>query len=126
MLAVMLAALMSSLTSIFNSASTLFTIDVYTRMRSDASELEQVIAGRLFVVFMVAVSIVWIPIINSSASSQLFVYIQSITAYLAPPICAIYLLAVFWPRANEQVGTERKLMYSRIQGVAWSCLSRAD
>ncbi|XP_043194289.1 sodium/glucose cotransporter 4-like [Amphibalanus amphitrite] len=102
MLAVMLAALMSSLTSIFNSASTLFTIDVYTRLRSRASELEQVIAGRVFVVFMVAVSIVWIPIINSSASSQLFVYIQSITAYLAPPICAIYLLAVFWPRANEQ------------------------
>ena len=53
---------------------------------------------------MVAVSIVWIPIISSSASSQLFVYIQSITAYLAPPICAIYLLAVFCPRVNEQVG----------------------
>ena len=46
MLAVMLAALMSSLTSIFNSASTLFTIDVYTRLRTSASELEQVIAGR--------------------------------------------------------------------------------
>ena len=76
---------------------------MYTRLRNNASELEQVIAGRVFVVFMVAVSIVWIPIINSSASSQLFVYIQSITAYLAPPICAIYLLAVFWPRANEQV-----------------------
>ncbi|XP_037083666.1 sodium/glucose cotransporter 4-like isoform X2 [Pollicipes pollicipes] len=102
MLAVMLAALMSSLTSIFNSASTLFTIDVYTRIRGGASELEQVIAGRVFVLFMVGVSIVWIPIINSSASSQLFVYIQSITSYLAPPICAIYVLAVFWPRANEQ------------------------
>jgi len=102
MLAVMLAALMSSLTSIFNSASTLFTIDIYTRIRRNASEIEQVIAGRLFVIFMVAVSIVWIPIINSSSSSQLFVYIQSITSYLAPPICAIYVIAVFWPRANEQ------------------------
>ena len=46
MLAVMLAALMSSLTSIFNSASTLFTIDIYTRLRRGASEIEQVIAGR--------------------------------------------------------------------------------
>ena len=46
MLAVMLAALMSSLTSIFNSASTLFTIDIYTRLRRNASEIEQVIAGR--------------------------------------------------------------------------------
>lgn len=102
MLAVMLAALMSSLTSIFNSASTLFTIDIYTRMRPKASELEQVIAARAFVVFMTAVSIAWIPVINSSSSSQLFVYIQSITSFLAPPICAVYVLAVFWPRTNEQ------------------------
>ena len=47
------------------------------------------------------VSVIWIPIINASQGSQLFTYIQSITSYLAPPICAVYLLAVFWPRCNE-------------------------
>ncbi|KAF0296953.1 Sodium/glucose cotransporter 4 [Amphibalanus amphitrite] len=121
MLAVMLAALMSSLTSIFNSASTLFTIDIYTRVRRNASEMEQVIAGRVFVVFMVAVSIVWIPIINSSSSSQLFVYIQSITSYLAPPICAIYLLAVFWPRTNEQ-GAFWGIMIGLVVGMIRFCV----
>ena len=101
MLAVMLAALMSSLTSIFNSSSTIFTMDVYTRFRKNAGETELLIAGRAFVLFLVFVSIIWIPIINASSGSQLFVYIQSITSYLAPPICAVYLLAMFWPRCNE-------------------------
>ena len=58
-------------------------------------------SGRLFVLVLVGISVVWIPIINASQGSQLFVYIQSITSYLAPPICAIYLLAIFWPRTNE-------------------------
>jgi len=101
MLAVMLAALMSSLTSIFNSSSTIFTMDIYPRFRPKPSEVEQLLVGRLFVLVLVAISIVWIPIIQASQGSQLFNYIQSITSYLAPPICAVYLLAVFWPRTNE-------------------------
>merc|ERR1719495_1066075 len=101
MLAVMLAALMSSLTSIFNSSSTIFTMDLYPRFRPKASEAELLLVGRIFVVVLVGVAIVWIPIIQASQGSQLFNYIQSITSYLAPPICAVYLLAIFWPRANE-------------------------
>jgi Na+/proline symporter len=101
MLAVMLAALMSSLTSIFNSSSTIFTMDIYTRIRPKATEKELLFAGRAFVLVLVVVSIVWIPIINAAQGSQLFVYIQSITSYLAPPICSVYLLAIFWPRTNE-------------------------
>lgn len=101
MLAVMLAALMSSLTSIFNSSSTIFTMDIYPRLRSNPSEVELLLVGRIFVLFLVAVSIVWIPIIQASQGSQLFNYIQSITSYLAPPICSVYLLAIFWPRTNE-------------------------
>ena len=46
MLSVMMASLMSSLTSIFNSASTLFTMDLYTKIRKQASERERLIAGR--------------------------------------------------------------------------------
>merc|ERR550519_130977 len=101
MMAVMLAALMSSLTSIFNSSSTIFTMDIYPRIRSKPSEVELLVVGRVFVLVLVAVSIVWIPIIQASQGSQLFNYIQSITSYLAPPICAVYLLAIFWPRTNE-------------------------
>jgi len=97
----MMAALMSSLSSIFNSSSTIFTMDVYTRFRPRAGETELLIAGRIFIVFLVVVSVIWIPIIQAAQGSQLFVYIQSITSFLAPPICAVYLLAVFWPRTNE-------------------------
>ena len=101
MLAVMLAALMSSLTSIFNSSSTIFTMDIYPRFRSRPNEVELLLVGRLIVLVLVGISIMWIPIIQANKGSQLFNYIQSTTSFLSPPICAVYLLAVFWPRTNE-------------------------
>ncbi|XP_030182742.1 sodium/glucose cotransporter 4 isoform X1 [Lynx canadensis] len=101
MIAVILAALMSSLTSIFNSSSTLFAIDVWQRFRKKATEQELMVVGRLFVVFLVVISILWIPVIQSSNSGQLFDYIQSVTSYLAPPITALFLLAIFCKRVTE-------------------------
>ncbi|XP_002743747.1 sodium/glucose cotransporter 1 isoform X1 [Callithrix jacchus] len=101
MLSVMLASLMSSLTSIFNSASTLFTMDIYTKVRKGASEKELMIAGRLFILLLIGISIAWVPIVQSAQSGQLFDYIQSITSYLGPPIAAVFLLGIFWKRVNE-------------------------
>uniref|UniRef100_A0A8C6UU83 Sodium/glucose cotransporter 1 n=1 Tax=Neogobius melanostomus TaxID=47308 RepID=A0A8C6UU83_9GOBI len=101
MLSVMLASLMSSLTSIFNSASTLFTMDIYTKVRGSASERELMIAGRVFIVFLIGVSIAWIPVVQNAQSGQLFDYIQSITSYLTPPVAAVFLLAIFCKRVNE-------------------------
>ncbi|XP_064189411.1 sodium/glucose cotransporter 4 [Anguilla rostrata] len=102
MIAVMMAALMSSLTSIFNSSSTLFTMDIWQRLRRQASERELMVVGRVFILVLVLISILWIPIIQSSNSGQLFDYIQAITSYLAPPITAVFLMAIFWKRVNEQ------------------------
>uniref|UniRef100_A0A8C2SYB7 Sodium/mannose cotransporter SLC5A10 n=1 Tax=Coturnix japonica TaxID=93934 RepID=A0A8C2SYB7_COTJA len=102
MIAVMMAALMSSLTSIFNSCSTLFTMDIWRRMRPGASERELLLVGRVMTVLLVALSVVWIPILQSSSGGQLYIYIQAVTSYLAPPVTAVFILAVFWPRANEQ------------------------
>uniref|UniRef100_K7FUN5 Sodium/glucose cotransporter 1 n=1 Tax=Pelodiscus sinensis TaxID=13735 RepID=K7FUN5_PELSI len=102
MLSVMLASLMSSLTSIFNSASTLFTMDIYTRIRTRASEKELMLAGRLFILVLIGVSIAWVPVVQSAQSGQLFDYIQSITSYLGPPIAATFLLAIFCKRVNEE------------------------
>ncbi|XP_013908039.1 PREDICTED: sodium/glucose cotransporter 5 [Thamnophis sirtalis] len=102
MVAVMMAALMSSLTSIFNSSSALFTMDIWRKVRQEASEKELLLVGRVVTVVLVAVSVVWLPILQSSNSGQLFIYIQSVTSYLAPPVTAVFLLAVFWKRANEQ------------------------
>ncbi|XP_009455555.2 sodium/glucose cotransporter 4 isoform X10 [Pan troglodytes] len=105
MIAVIMAALMSSLTSIFNSSSTLFTIDVWQRFRRKATEQELMVVGRVFVVFLVVISILWIPIIQSSNSGQLFDYIQAVTSYLAPPITALFLLAIFCKRVTEPVSS---------------------
>lgn len=101
MLSVMLASLMSSLTSIFNSASTLFTMDIYTKIRKTATEKELMLAGRVFILVLIGISIAWVPIVQSAQSGQLFDYIQSITSYLGPPIAAVFLLAVFCKRVNE-------------------------
>ncbi|XP_062340323.1 sodium/glucose cotransporter 1 [Osmerus eperlanus] len=101
MLSVMLASLMSSLTSIFNSASTLFTMDIYTKIRKSATEKELMIAGRVFIIALIGVSIAWIPVVQSAQSGQLFDYIQSITSYLTPPIAAVFMLAIFCKRVNE-------------------------
>ncbi|KAJ1093469.1 hypothetical protein NDU88_006569 [Pleurodeles waltl] len=102
MLSVMLASLMSSLTSIFNSASTLFTMDIYTKVRPKASEKELMLAGRVFILFLIGISIAWVPILQSAQSGQLFDYIQSVTSYLGPPIASVFLLAIFVKRVNEQ------------------------
>ncbi|NXK35526.1 SC5AA protein, partial [Piprites chloris] len=102
MIAVMMAALMSSLTSIFNSSSTLFTMDIWRKLRPGAGDRELLLVGRVVTVVLVALSVVWIPILQSSSGGQLYIYIQAVTSYLAPPVTAVFVLAVFWPRANEQ------------------------
>ncbi|XP_030770936.1 solute carrier family 5 member 4-like isoform X1 [Rhinopithecus roxellana] len=102
MLSVMLASLMSSLTSIFNSASTLFAIDLYTKVRKQASEKEILIAGRIFVLLLTVVSIVWVPLVQVSQNGQLIHYTESISSYLGPPIAAVFVLAIFCKRVNEQ------------------------
>ncbi|KAL7977572.1 hypothetical protein Chor_009521 [Crotalus horridus] len=102
MLAVMLAALMSSLASIFNSSGTLFTMDIYKRLRPQANERELLIVGRVWILLLVGISIAWIPVVQVAQGGQLFDYIQSISSYLAPPIAVIFLLGVFVKRLNEQ------------------------
>ncbi|XP_067661589.1 sodium/myo-inositol cotransporter 2-like isoform X1 [Haliotis asinina] len=102
MMAVMLAALMSSLTSVFNSAGTVFTMDLWRKARPAATERELLIVGRAFILVLVAVSLGWIPLIMSSQEGQLFLYIQAVNGYIAPPICALFILAIFVPRINEK------------------------
>lgn len=102
MMAVMIAALMSDLDSIFNSASTIFTLDVYQTFRRKASQRELLNVGRIFVVFMVIISIAWVPVIIEMQGGQTYLYIQEVAGYLTPPIAALFLLGVFWKRCNER------------------------
>ncbi|KAM4697565.1 sodium/myo-inositol cotransporter 2 [Rhinophrynus dorsalis] len=102
MMSVMIAALMSSLTSIFNSASTIFTMDLWRHLRPRSSEWELMIVGRVFVLVLVVVSILWIPLVQASQGGQLFIYIQSISSYLQPPVAVVFMAGCFWKRTNEK------------------------
>ncbi len=98
-LAGMLAALMSSLASAFNSCSTLLTWDVYRKLRPDASEQRLVAVGRATTVILVVLGLAWIPVMKY-ISPQLYIYLQSVQAYIAPPVAACFLLGIMSPRLN--------------------------
>src|SRR5512132_4434163 len=98
-LAGMLAALMSSLASAFNSCSTLLTWDVYRKLRPEASEARLVFVGRVTTVILVILGLAWIPFMKY-VSPQLYIYLQSVQAYIAPPIAACFLLGILSPRLN--------------------------
>jgi len=95
----MIAALMSSLSSVFNSCSTLFTLDVYKKYDPDASEKKLVMVGRIATGILVIFGIIWIPFIKS-ISGTLYTYIQSVQAYISPPITAVFFLGLFFKRLN--------------------------
>ncbi|XP_015706231.1 sodium/glucose cotransporter 2-like [Coturnix japonica] len=101
MLSVVLAALMSSLASILASAGAIFSLDLYGRMRPNASQRRLLMAGRLFMLFLVGVSLAWLPIVRGAQGGRLFDYIQAVGSFLTPPIAALFFLAVFVPRVNE-------------------------
>jgi SSS family solute:Na+ symporter len=100
MVAALMAALMSSLSATFNSASTLITFDVYKKMNPAAPEARLVAVGRMATIVMVVLGILWVPFIKY-LSSEVYIYLQSVQAYISPPIAAVFLLGVFWPRANR-------------------------
>jgi SSS family solute:Na+ symporter len=95
----LLAALMSSLSSVFNSCSTLVTWDVYRKLHPQASESRLVLVGRLSTVFLVVLGLAWIPLMKL-ISGQLYTYLQSVQAYIAPPIAAVFLIGIMSRRVN--------------------------
>lgn len=95
----LLAALMSSLSSTFNSCSTIITVDIYRRYRPHASEPHLVRVGQLATIGMVGLALLWIPNM-SLVGGTLFIYLQSVQAYIAPPIAAVFLLGVLWRGAT--------------------------
>ena len=95
----LLAALMSSLASVYNACSTLFTMDIYQKMKPEASGRELVKVGRIATGVVVLLGMAWIPLM-SRISGTLYQYLQSVQSYLAPPIAAVFLLGVFFKRIN--------------------------
>lgn len=96
----LLAALMSSLSAMFNSTSTLLTIDIFKRFRPNADEQRVVRFGRITTGAMVGLGLIWIPFIGLLSDERMYVYLQSVQAYISPPIAAVFLFGIFWNRVN--------------------------
>ena len=96
----LLAALMSSLSSVFNSCSTLFTMDIYKKLYPETDEKKLVFVGRIATGIVVLSGIMWIPFIKVVSGAGLYTYLQSVQAYIAPPIASVFLLGLFWSRIN--------------------------
>lgn len=100
--AAMMAALMSSLSSLFNSTATLFTVDVYEKLRPGATEAQYVTVGRIATLVVVVLGLAWIPVMPLISGGGLYQYLQSVQGYLAPPITAVFLLGLFVSRVNNR------------------------
>ena len=96
----MIAALMSSLASLFNSVSTLFTVDVYQKLRPETPPRQLVRIGRMTTVAMTVLGIIWVPIMKAIAGGGLYQYLQVVQSFLAPPIVAVFVMGLFWKRTN--------------------------
>ncbi|MDO9593478.1 MAG: sodium:solute symporter [Lutibacter sp.] len=97
----LLAALMSSLASVFNSVSTLFTVDIYQKLRPNTPQKKLVRTGQIATVIVVIIGIIWIPIM-ANISGVLYEYLQKVQSYIAPPIVAVFLMGIFHKRINGQ------------------------
>ena len=106
-----LAALMSSLASLFNSSAMLFTIDFYKRLRPETPEKKLVTIGQIATVVIVILGILWIPIMRS-VGDVLYAYLQDVQSVLAPGIAAAFLLGICWKRASALGG-----MWGLLSGI---------
>lgn len=106
-----LAALMSSLASLFNSSAMLFTIDFYKRLRPNTSEKSLVRIGQMATVVIVILGILWIPIMRS-VGNVLYNYLQDVQSVLAPGIAAAFLLGICWKRTTAKGG-----MWGLLSGI---------
>jgi SSS family solute:Na+ symporter len=111
----LLAALMSSLSSVFNSCSTLITWDIYRKLRPEASERTLVWVGQISTAVLVCFGLLWIPMMEL-ISGQIYQYLQSVQAYISPPIAAAFLLGVFWKRVNSE-GAIASLVTGFVLGI---------
>ncbi len=99
----LLAALMSSLASLFNSSAALFVGDFYKKIHPTASEGHLVVIGRIATATVVILGILWIPVMKG-LGNVLYQYLQGVQGLLAPAIAAAFAVGVFWKRATPAAG----------------------
>ena len=98
-----LAALMSSLASLFNSSATLFTVDFYERLRPGRTESHYVTVGRIATTVVVLLGVAWVPVIPLLGDS-LYEALQKVQSLIAPAIVAVFFLGIFSNRVTPSAG----------------------
>jgi SSS family solute:Na+ symporter len=105
MLAALVAAIMSTVSSVINSASTIWAMDVHRRvLRPEASEAELVRVGRWATFFTIVIGTALAPFLMWWEGG-IFLYIQDMAAFLAPPVAVVFLAAFLWRPAHERSAT---------------------
>ncbi|MFT3996505.1 MAG: sodium/solute symporter [Asticcacaulis sp.] len=96
---VFLVTILSSLAANYNAAATLVTLDFLKVHRPQTSEARLLIAGRMAIVAVMTLSILWLPML-SAIEDTLWNYLQAMLAYFVPPVATLFLIGLFWRRAN--------------------------
>ncbi|MDT8436008.1 MAG: sodium:solute symporter [Gemmatimonadota bacterium] len=122
----LVAALMSSIDSTLNSASTLVTMDFVRKWKPQLDQRQLMRVGRVATAVFMVLAALWAPQIVHFGS--LFKYLQSVLAYISPPIVAVFLLGVFWRRTTANgaffalitgLVVSVTLFVANITGAAW-------
>ncbi len=100
-LAALSAAIVSSLASMLNSISTIFTMDIYKPYVNPTAESKKYVnVGRITAVVALFVAIVVSPLLSSM--DQMFQYIQEYTGLVSPGILAVFIMGLFWKKATNK------------------------
>jgi SSS family solute:Na+ symporter len=115
-LAAIFGAVVSSLASMLNSASTIFTMDLYYKLRRGASQYELVTVGRIGTIVFVLIALLIAPNLGSPKFGNIFNFIQEFQGFISPGVLAIFLFGLLVHRAPRSVGTVGLLLNPILYG----------
>ena len=112
----LLAAMMSSISATFNSASTLITMDFVHKLRPNLTSQQLVRSGQISTLILVILASAWAPFIGQYG--DLFRYLQDVLGYIAPPVVSAFVLGLFWTKATSD-GSFYSLLFGLITALIW-------
>jgi len=104
-LAAIFGAVVSSLASMLNSSSTIFAMDIYRKLKKEATQFELVTVGRICVVAFVFIAMLIAPRLDNPKFGGIFTFIQEFQGFISPGILSIFLFGVLVHRAPRACGT---------------------
>ncbi|GHB38359.1 sodium/sugar symporter [Mongoliitalea lutea] len=126
--AALTAAIVSSLASMANSTSTIFTMDIYNKyINKNAAESKQVLIGRVTAAVAFIIAAIVAPALGQL--DQAFQFIQEYTGFISPGVFAIFLLGVFWKKTTSNAaltGAALSIPLSVVLKVYWPDLPFLD